>query len=166
MLTRCYSEKRREINYLSYENCTVCEEWHNYQNFKKWYELNYYEIEEEEMELDKDILYKNNKIYSPQTCIFVPYSINLLFIKPNKRKLPQGVCYDKNRNKYIAQIICINKNLNKGHISLGRYNTVEEAFFVYKNAKEDYVKQLAEIYKVKYSIPDALYNAMLCYKVV
>ena len=80
MLQRCYDEKLQE-KYPTYKGCVVCDEWHNFQNFAKWYEDNYYEVCDEKMCLDKDILVKGNKIYSPETCIFVPQTINLLFNK-------------------------------------------------------------------------------------
>ena len=85
MLRRCYSEKYHE-KYPTYKDCEVSEEFHNFQNFARWYNDNYYEIEGETMCLDKDILVKHNKIYSPETCIFVPQSINLLFIKNDKSR--------------------------------------------------------------------------------
>ena len=71
MLQRCYDHKLHE-RYPTYKDCKVSEEWHNFQNFGKWFDDNYYEIEGETMTLDKDILTKHNKIYSPETCIFVP----------------------------------------------------------------------------------------------
>lgn len=78
MLQRCYSGK----DYVStYNDCTVCKAWLNFQNFAQWYEENYYEIEGQRMHLDKDILYQGNKIYSPHTCVFVPQNINLMFRK-------------------------------------------------------------------------------------
>ena len=46
MLRRCYDEKLHERQ-PTYIGCKVCEEWHNFQNFAKWYDENYYEIEEE-----------------------------------------------------------------------------------------------------------------------
>ena len=82
MLGRCYDEKHRH-KYKTYSNITVCDEWLNFQNFAKWFDENYYEVEGEEMCLDKDILIKDNKVYSPDTCIFVPERINNLFIKSN-----------------------------------------------------------------------------------
>lgn len=78
MLRRCYSEKYRDKK-PSYVGCTVCEEWHNFQNFAKWYEENYYEFEDEIMQLDKDILVKGNRVYSPKTCLILPNSINSIF---------------------------------------------------------------------------------------
>ena len=66
MLGRCYDTKIQE-KYPTYKDCKVDKNWHNFQNFAKWYYDNYYEVEGERMELDKDILFKHNKIYSPET---------------------------------------------------------------------------------------------------
>ncbi len=69
MLSRCYLysqfSKRK-----GYEDCYVCEEWHNFQNFAKWVEVNYPK-DGSNYELDKDIKIKGNKVYSPNTCLFV-----------------------------------------------------------------------------------------------
>ena len=99
VLRRCFSEKEKERN-QAYMDITCCEEWLNFQSFAKWYNDNFYQIEGQRMELDKDILVKNNKIYSPSTCVFVPKRINLLFIKGDTRReyLPIGVHYIKKYN--------------------------------------------------------------------
>ena len=83
MLTRCYSDKYKKKK-PTYEDCKVYEELLNFQNFAKWDSENYYEIEGETMCLDKDILVKHNKIYSPETCVYVPNTINVLFTKSDK----------------------------------------------------------------------------------
>ena len=91
MLRRCYEPYFINKN-LAYIDCYVHDEWHNFQNFAKWYEENYYEIKEQRMCLDKDILNKGNKIYSSETCLIVPQVINQLFVKPRiKNDLPIGV---------------------------------------------------------------------------
>lgn len=54
MLERCYSDKLYK-RYPTYRVCSVTEEWYNFQNFAKWYDENYYEVDDEKMELDKDI---------------------------------------------------------------------------------------------------------------
>ena len=102
MLKRCYSDKVSAKN-STYKKSEVFNEWLNFQNFAEWYYENYYEIEGENMHLDKDILVKGNKIYSPDTCVFVPQSINSLFIKSDKARgdLPIGVT--KEHKKYSAQ---------------------------------------------------------------
>jgi hypothetical protein len=99
MIQRCYDPYFINYNKPTYKDCFVCEEWANYQNFAQWFEENYYEVPGEKMQLDKDILIKNNKIYSPDTCVFVPQRINSLFIKANKARgdLPIGLCKRQNK---------------------------------------------------------------------
>ena len=163
MLSRCYSDEYKKTH-PTYKGCCVCEEWHNYSDFKEWFYNNYYEIPNEQMALDKDILVKGNKIYSPDTCVFVPQNINNLFIKSNKirGKYPIGVYFNKDANKFTAQCN-IFYNGKKQYKNLGFYNTIEEAFNSYKQFKENYIKQVAEEYKDK--IPNNLYEAMYNYKV-
>ena len=160
MLERCYDPKY-SIKNNTYIDCTVCDEWHNFQNFAEWYDNNYYEIDNEKMCLDKDILIKGNKIYSPDTCVFVPQSINKLFTKRDVRRgdLPIGAYYKKQNKKYGA--VCNIKESVRKH--LGYYDTPEEAFQAYKHFKENYIKQVANEYKDR--IPEKLYYAMYEYEV-
>lgn len=160
MLMRCYDPYY--INeHTTYINCYVCKEWHNFQNFAKWYEENYYEVPNERMELDKDLLFKGNKIYSPQTCIFVPQRINLLFTKANKKRgeLPIGVTFSKKKNKFQSQC-CIGQGKR---LFLGYHTSPIEAFKSYKNFKENYIKQIANEYKEL--IPQKLYDALYKWEV-
>lgn len=161
MLERCYNEKY-QIKNPTYINCVVCEEWHNFQNFAEWFYKNYYEINNDVMYLDKDILTKHNKIYSPQTCVFVNNRINTLFCnrKRDRGEYPIGVHLNTNNiNKFSSN--CSDKNNNK--VFLGSYKTPEEAFQVYKEFKEKVIKEVAEEYKPY--IPDILYQAMYRYEV-
>ncbi len=162
MLLRCY-DRTSQKNYSSYKDCSVCEEWKNYQNFAKWCEENFYQLENFKMQLDKDILMKNNKMYSPETCIFVPQFINSLFTKTdiNRGKYPIGVYEIKNVKilKYGAQC----NNGKKKQIRLGAFSTPEEAFYAYKEYKENLIKQIADQYKNQ--IPQKLYDALYRYEV-
>ncbi|AKQ08408.1 HNH endonuclease [Bacillus phage PBC2] len=153
MLQRCYDEKFHE-RYPTYRGCKVAEEWHNFQVFGDWYDENYYKIDKETTNLDKDIIIKGNKLYSPETCVFVPQSINKLFTKTNKLRghLPIGV--SKHGDKYRARI-------DDEH--LGLFNTSEEAFIAYKQCKELIIKDLANEHLGK--IPMKLYYAMIAYDV-
>jgi hypothetical protein len=81
MMMRCYSLKWSS-KFPTYKDCIVDERWHNFQIFGEWFEENYVEG----FELDKDILGKSSKIYSPETCCFVPQEINLMFTKRLERK--------------------------------------------------------------------------------
>ena len=164
MLVRCYSEKLHE-KHPTYIDCKVCDEWHNFQNFGKWYEENYYEIENERMHLDKDILIKHNKIYSPETCVFVPQIINTLFTKrENKRgKSVIGTSPQKN-GKYMTYCNLINPETGKSKLKyLGCYETQEKGFEVYKYYKEKNIKQVADYFKGK--IPQKLHNTLYKYEV-
>lgn len=162
MLRRCYDENSRHKN-QSYKDCDVCEEWLNYQNFAEWYYNNIYFVGEEKMHLDKDILYKGNKIYSPQTCIFTPQKINDLFTKGDKIRgnLPIGVALEQHRFKTSYRASCTNGNRNQ--IYLGCLDTPHEAFLLYKLNKELVIQSIAEEYKDK--IPNKLYEALMNYKV-
>jgi len=72
ILQRCYDEGHIKKN-PTYRGCTVAEEWHNFQNFAKWFETNYVEG----YELDKDIRVEGNKVYGPNTCMFVSKQKNI-----------------------------------------------------------------------------------------
>lgn len=165
MLTRCFDEEYK-LKHNTYLGVTICEEWLNFQVFAEWYYNNIYFIDDEEMNLDKDILNKGNKVYSPETCIFVPQRINKLFTKTNKNRngLPVGVFYNKKNNNYVAGCSVYNLEKKKKEVKrLGSYSTPEEAFEVYKQFKESYIKQVADYYKDK--IPTKLYDAMYRYEV-
>ena len=165
MLRRCFDEKWKE-KHPSYKDVTCCNEWLCFQNFATWFDENYYNFGKERLELDKDILHKGNKIYNPIDCIFAPKTINTLFIQhKNKRNnLPIGVCLTKQSTKFQSKCMVrdYNKKRNK-KVYLGLYNTPEEAFEVYKQFKEQYIKQIADEYKDK--IPKKLYDAMYRYEV-
>lgn len=97
MLTRCACIKLKERE-PSYKEVTCCEEWLYFTNFAKWFKDNYIKG----WQLDKDILVKDNRIYAPDTCIFIPQEINLFIsIKRGNSKLPIGV--QEQNNKFIAR---------------------------------------------------------------
>ena len=85
MLKRCYDSEFQERN-PTYKGCTAENDWFNFQNMAEWIENNYYEVPGERMHLDKDILCKGNKVYSRETCIFVPERINTLFVKKDNAR--------------------------------------------------------------------------------
>ena len=88
MLARCYSDYTRKAN-PAYVGCSVCEEWLVLSVFKKWFDENYIPG----TQLDKDIIVRDNKVYSPDTCCFVPQEINKLFKGHTRTKsnLPHGI---------------------------------------------------------------------------
>lgn len=149
MLVRCYSGR-----YPSYENCTVCEEWHNFQNFAAWAQRRI----KDGYSLDKDLLVKGNKEYSPSTCCYLPVSVNSFIKRERCNDLPLGVdeVHLANSIKYRSQGREDNTN-----VCYGFFDTPEEAFYEYKINKEKNARILAEKYKD--SIPETAYNALKVY---
>ena len=133
---RCYCPIRLEKR-PSYKGCTVSEEWLVYQNFADFY-INH-ESYGLGYELDKDLLFKGNKVYSAETCCFLPRELNLL-IRDSKEKvsdLPIGVLKSPNGN-FTAGLKIRGRDKH-----LGTFKTVEEASAAYVKAKEVYVKEVA-----------------------
>jgi len=137
MMERVYSNNYHK-RFPTYKNTTVCGEWHRFTKFKSWMETQ----EWEGLQLDKDILYPDNKHYSSKTCTFVPSYINNLLIDSGKARgaHPIGVVWNKRDNKFQANI---KKNGKLKH--LGYYDTATDAHKVYIRAKIDYVKSFYPI---------------------
>lgn len=160
MMKRCYDIKTQEKQ-PTYIGCITSDEWLCFANFEKWYNENYYEIDGEQMCLDKDILIKGNKIYSSKTCIFVSQTINKLFLKRNSTRgnSPIGVSYHKRDELYEAYC-SVGKDKSK---FLGYYKNKTDAFNAYKIFKENRIKEIADNNKDK--IPTILYDVMYRYEV-
>lgn len=166
MLQRCFDSKYKE-KHQTYKDVTCCNRWLCYADFLEDFEIlkqEYNWDENEKLNLDKDILHKNNKIYSLENCILVPDYVNNLFIKRDARRgdYPVGVGYHKKNKKYQAQC-----SINGKQIRLGLYNTVEQAFNAYKIAKENEIKRIANdcVSKGFISKDSRLYNAMISYQI-
>ena len=153
VILRAFDLKYKE-KHPTYKDVKVCDEWLHFSEFNKWFEKNYIEGNA----LDKDILVKGNKIYSPETCCFVPAEINALITKNHslRGKYPIGVTFMD--GLYIARI-----GANREY--LGAFNTKEEAFHAYKTAKEQKIKELANFYYNQGKITQKVYEALCSYKV-
>ena len=165
MFKRCYDEKQL-AKQPTYEICDIDERWNNFQVFAKWFDENRWS--EDCLCVDKDILIKGNKIYSPENCILVDNRLNCLFTKTNKTRgnFPIGVYYKKDVKKYRAQCSIVFEDGHKQQTFLGDYSDPLTAFNAYKQFKESYIKQVADDYANKYqNFPKRLYDAMYAYEV-
>lgn len=155
MLKRCYNESFHN-SYPTYKECSVCKDWLILSKFKTWFDKYYVEG----WHLDKDILVKGNKVYSPETCCFVPREINFLILRKQNHRgtCPIGVHLSSNKKKYKA---FVTKESEK--VFLGRYNSKEEAFCAYKEAKEAQIKEVANKYKDQ--LEPRVYEALMNYKI-
>lgn len=154
MFKRCYDPKSlaRDPTYIG---CTVHPDWHNFQNFAKWFECQY---RTDGWQLDKDLTIEGNKVYSSDTCTFVPHQINSLLTDRGSARgdLPQGVV--RKGERYVARL-----NLDGKLHYLGTYATPEEAFKIYKFAKEENIKRMAGLWKGL--IDPRVYDLLINYEV-
>lgn len=163
VLLRAYCEKN-STEHATYEDVEVCDEWLNFQNFAAWCDtqefFNTKDDKGRSYHLDKDIITKGNKIYSPDTCCFVPQYVNKLLSKRDKMRGEYlvGVTYEKKCSRYIAGMSVFGK-----HKHIGSFDTEFEAFQAYKKAKEAYIKEVAEEWKDR--IDERVYQALLNYEV-
>ena len=159
MLKRCYSVGCQKVR-PTYIDCSVSENFRYLQYFKEWCnnQIGFNSVDEKgkPFALDKDILVKGNRVYNEDVCVFVPQEVNLLFTKRDKSRgeYPIGVSFHKSRGMLTA-------TLNNKY--LGYFNTAEQAFQVYKTAKEAYIKEVANKWKGK--IDPKVYEALMNYEV-
>lgn len=152
MMTRCYCPDYQS-RFPTYKECTVDVNWHNFQNFAKWYTENkYYGLG---YELDKDLLTKGNKIYSAKNCCLVPQSINTLtrITFPKIDSLPIGVTRTR-FGKFSARVFMNGKNT-----SVGTYENINEASDAYVATKELHVKNKAQQWRDR--INPSVFNALM-----
>lgn len=166
ILQRSFDDKYKNKK-PTYKDITCCEEWllfdnfyewiHSQPNFDRWLNNNSWHI-------DKDILLKGNKIYSPKFCSLVPQRVNSLFLKDNAKRgdLPIGVQRSKHYNTYLAQ--CHDSDYG-GAKHLGIFDTIDDAFKAYKAYKESIIKSIAKQEFDNGNITIECYNAMMCYEV-
>jgi len=133
MLRRCYSEKDHLRN-PTYKDCEVVEEWKYFSNFKSWMQKQDWK----DKHLDKDILFPGNKIYGPNTCIFVTNQVNLLLVKCDSRRgnFPLGVSAAIRKDKIYYQS-------HMGRKYLGFYDDIMEAHRSWQLEKYNHIKKVA-----------------------
>lgn len=159
LIQRCYDTNPNTVNQrIGYEDVTICEEWLTFTNFKIWAEQQV-GFDQKGWQLDKDLLFKGNKIYRPNACVYLPAKINKLLLKSRKSRgdCPIGVSM-KAPGKFSANCC----DTVKGNY-LGYFSTQEEAFAVYKKRKEEVIKQVAEEFRDV--IDPRAYKALIEYKV-
>lgn len=147
MIIRCYKESYWEKR-PTYRHCDVCDEWKLFSNYLQWYHDNYIDG----FDVDKDLLSfcTGKKIYSPETCCFLPAEVNnaLSSSKCIERDLPVGV-----------HIIsgCITSSCGRNY--LGTFPTIEKAHEAYLNEKKKHIVNLANKWKDK--IEQRAYDALI-----
>lgn len=139
MLKRCYSESYQKRK-STYKGCSVCEEWLTFSNFRAWMEKQDWKGKE----LDKDFIVEGNKVYSPETCVFISGMLNKFFLSSgaSRGEWMIGVYWNKGVGKF--QSLCSNPFLNKQEC-LGYFDNELDAHLAWKEKKH----QLAQRYATK-----------------
>jgi len=157
MLTRCFGGR------ADYSDCDICTDWLTFSNFYNW-AVKRENGFKESYQLDKDILVKGNKVYSPDTCCFVPREINDMLVKGNSQKRKHLIGVTKRGNMFYASHgISLLPNFDVSRF--GYYKSEIEAYNAYKESKENYIKQVADKYYKEGKITDKVHNALVNYKV-
>lgn len=163
MLRRCYSDTYKKKN-QTYTDCEVSNKFKSYEYFYEWCNKQIgFNVDGNgnQFQLDKDLLIKANKVYGESTCVFLPKEINSVLTKCTASRGEHliGVCWHNTNKAFVARV---HKNKGKPE-HLGLFNTEIEAFNAYKQAKEAYLKELAN--KWKGQIDERAYEALMNYQV-
>lgn len=136
MIFRCYSPTYQK-RFPTYVGCTVCEEWRTFMAFRAWMLLQ----DHEGKDLDKDVWVPGNKVYSPETCLFLTARVNYFMLDcgASRGAYLIGVSFKKESGKYAAQV-CIRPGRNK---HLGYFTTEIEAHLAWAYAKRNRAYELA-----------------------
>lgn len=154
MLRRCYC-KSYKAEVPTYSGCTITEEWKYFSNFKQWVESQPNK-DWQNCDLDKDILVNGNKVYSPDTCVYVSKQINILFRELKVRDLPDGVYKKGNRFAASTQDYFTSKLKHLG--SFGDVASAEKCVREYRHnmyckiADTQSDQRIAEVLRNKYVI--------------
>lgn len=157
MLSRCQPGGTIQRDRPTYIGCTVHPDFIKFQDFAAWCQTQtgFYIAG---FAMDKDILIPGNKVYGPDTCVFVPLQLNQLLVlkRSNQGDLPTGV-RKHSGGKYEASFSC-----NGTFTSLGLYRTPEDAYESYKLAKRVDIYRLAD--KWRDHIDPRVYRALMDYQ--
>jgi hypothetical protein len=151
ILERCYSPKSH-IRKPTYKNSTVCNEWLDFSEFKKWFDQNYVAG----FQIDADLFRDGSRVYSPSTCCMIPAKINMALQKMHSHNTSgyAGVQYSKNKKKWVA-LIKINGLVKR----LGTFDNAIDASNAYNDAHCNRLCDMAEAHK--HEISDRVYNRLV-----
>lgn len=137
ILTRCYSAKFQSNN-KTYSGCTVSKDWHRFMSFREWMK----DQDWSGKQIDKDLLFPGNKIYSPETCVFVSQATNLFTIdrSADRGEFPIGVSWNKKNKNFRSD--CRNPFTDKKEF-LGSFDCPEAAHEAWRKRKHELALQLA-----------------------
>lgn len=154
MLTRVHDEKYLS-RFPTYRNVSICEEWYDYSNFKRWFDS--VTFREKGWQLDKDLKVNGSKIYSPDNCSFVPRDINSILLDTGKTihtELPKGVTYHSRVGKYYMQC-----QIGDGKYKKAYFETIDAALNYYLKVKASVIRERA----LSYNLDPVVLESLMIY---
>lgn len=137
ILQRCEVGGEYQKKQPTYKEVTVCQSWAKFSSFSMWWR----EHQVDGWQLDKDLLVPGNKVYSPETCIFVPSWLNSFTAdcKASRGSTRIGVHFH-NRDKVFQA------NISSPHTKkleyLGYFSTEASAYNTWLSRKLQYAEEL------------------------
>lgn len=149
MILRCYDPKYSE-RFITYKNCSVDPIWHSFMNFRQWVlsQPSYIGLD-----LDKDLLYTDNKIYSPDHCLLIPHDVNTFLCNKRTNNSGKPIGVTKTRLGYVAEVSLLGTGRWRSKVVY----SIEEAMALYWQKKSELAMKLAEQQSDK-RIANALIN--------
>lgn len=137
----------------TYIGVSVCDEWRSFMAFRGWW----VERQVDGWQIDKDLTTRENKIYSPEFCVFVPNWLNnFINVKKSDNKSGfVGCSFDERTGMFKAQ--CQNPITGKNE-NLGRYRTAIEAGNAWRDRKLEIALECKGFMD---SIDSRIYNTVL-----
>lgn len=138
MLKRCFCPVHHKKQ-PTYINCRLYPDWLKLSNFERWMKVQDFEGKN----LDKDILVVGNKLYSPETCVFISKDLNNFLTDHGARRgiYPLGVSWHKKSKKFQASC---SDPFTKKRGYLGYYDNPEDAHLAWKKRKHELALIYAE----------------------
>lgn len=148
MMQRCREGSARALTAHTYSDCTVSDNFKVFEYFNSWChkQAGFQEKDEKGRvyHLDKDLLVRGNRVYSEDTCVFVPSKVNqFIKLKAINTDYPVGVSFKEDNNRFIAQ----SNDIDGNRVYLGSFETIQAASLEYKKFKESMAKLLAINFK-------------------
>lgn len=146
MVERCYDTESKYYPLYGGVGVKVSQEWSNFQVFAEWFEKH----KVVGWHMDKDFIEPSSKLYSEDTCVFLPPEVNSLFTGYHFGLKEMGVGLTKSGSWYSACTI------NGKQKYLGVSKTWLEAKTKYLVEKRKIVDKLLS----KYALPKPVVNTM------
>jgi hypothetical protein len=160
MIRRCFSQAEQARRPMS--KTPICsKEWIYRSNFQRWYfsQPTHYDCVGQKLQLDKDLLYFNNSLYSEDTCVLIPKYLNFLFKKSSRTEMPWVYKQEKSQNMinelrrpFRASVYHQGK-----HIEVGFFTTALEGHLAAQLIKIDCIQRT----KMRYVQDEPIVNPVV-----